>query len=263
MSDALSAFPSRPLRARPPFSITGVLWTILAILMVAAMLGYVVSWVAPDLATDWQVRDVAVPIQGSDLSDGSCDSKMFIHSCDATLTASTGDGQSITRRVRYVFGSFTLGNFTAQVVADPKRPQWLTTDLGLDHIWNRTVTMIVAVCLLIAAVLGGIYGIMQAVRARASWRRAELVPLPLNLLGRQRTSGGVVWTVRADNGTTAQWTMARRAKPFVLGPADRVLGLATRTGQSLMPLDDRLRWVELSSAERDVVLQAQRTRQAI
>ena len=254
MPDALTALPTRPLRARPPIKGPWDIRTLLGILLFGGFLAFSVGWVAPDVYTDWQVRDTAVPIRGGHLSDGSCSSKLFLHMCDVTLSAQAG-AERITRKVHYVFGSFTLGDFTARVVADPQRPDWLTTDLGLDYFWDRVVSLGLDLLLIAALLWGGIKTIRDAFRTRAAWHRAEMVPVPLKLAGTQKAPGGMAWTVQAEGGKTARWVVPRRAKPFVLGPApDRVLGLMTRGGGSLMPLDAGLRWVELSNEERAAAL---------
>ena len=174
---------------------------------------------------------------------------MFFHICDTTLTAPGG----ISREMHYVFASFHLGDFSASVVADPAHPEWLTTDLGLDNFWDRVVTFVVSAMFLCAAVGAFMWQQAKAARNRRWWRRARVSPVALRLVGQQKVSSGSAWTVRTENGATMRWVVPRRAKPFVLGPADRVLGLAAETG-AVMPLDARLRWVDLTRRERQAVL---------
>jgi hypothetical protein len=254
MSDVFSALPSRALHARPPKRPMGVFWALVGLAMFGAFLFGVAYYVAPVLVTDWQVRDVAVPLRGAHLTGGSCYSKLFVHDCSATLTLPGGTAPD--RDVHYVFGSFTFGGFTARVVGDPQRPAWLTTDLGLDYFWDRVLTFLVIAGSLALLVGTWLLGILGLLRTRRAWQRASLVPVPLQLMGMQKGRDGMVWTVRAENGRTAQWTFSRRAKPFVLGPGDRVLGLAMPGGGSIFPLDAGLRWVDLSAAEREAALRA-------
>ena len=254
MPDALTALPARPLHPRPPIQGGWSIQTILAILLFGGFLVFSVVWVAPVVFTDWQVRNTAVPIRGGLLSDGSCTSKLFLKTCDVTLTAPAGS-DTITRSVHYAFASFTDGDLTARVVADPQRPEWLTTDLGLDYFWNRLVSLLLDLGLILALLVGAITGMMRASRTRTAWHKSEMVPVPLKLVGMQKVRAGTVWTVKAENGKTARWTVPHRAKPFVLGPtADRVLGLMVKGGGSIIPLDAGLRWVALSDAERAAAL---------
>ena len=141
------------------------------------------------------------------------------------------------------------------MVADPQHPEWLTTDLGLDRFWNRVVSLVVECALLGTFIVFSARGFVRSLRSGRYWRKAALFPVPLQLVKVQPTSGRMAkWTLRAENGRTAWWTLPRRAKPFVLGPGDRVLGLATEGAGSIMPLDAGLRWVDLTAQERDAVL---------
>ena len=54
-------------------------------------------------------------------------------------------------------------------MADPARPDLVTTDLALDRLWNRTVTLLV-IALLIVACIGG--AIASLVRNRREARPA-------------------------------------------------------------------------------------------
>lgn len=256
MTSALSSLPSRPLHARPPLRLLSGIRSLAVLLMFAGLLVFSVFWVAPVLLTDWQVRWTAVPITGAHLSDGRCHTKMFIVDCDVTLSASTRQGVVLTRPVHYVFASFSSGDYSAQVVGDPRRPEWLTTDLALERFWNRVLSLLVECGFLAALVFWGIAAAVQALRNRMLWRKTPVVPVPLQLIKVQHRLLDSQWTVRAENGRTTQWVLPRWVKPFVLGPANRVLGLAVQGGAAVMPLDARLRWVDLTRAERRTALAA-------
>ena len=256
MANASAILPNRLLQPLPPIARGWSLRSLIGLLMFGGFLVFSVGWVAPEVVTDWMVRDTAVPIQGARVSDGSCTAKLFFQLCDVTLTAPVGTG-TVTRAVHYGFGSFHDGDFTARVVADPQRPEWLTTDLGLNYFWNRVVSLLLDIGLCLALLVGGIIQIQRGTRIRRSWHEAKMVPVPLQLVSQQKVRAGTIWTLKDDNGKTVRWTMPRRAKPFVLGPAaDRVLGLMMKGGGSIMPLDAGLRWVTLSKAERSAALAA-------
>ena len=42
-----------------------------------------------------------------------------------------------------------LGDYTVAVVADPSRPELATTDMALAKLWNRTLTFLVGVVVLL------------------------------------------------------------------------------------------------------------------
>lgn len=258
MPSPLSILPARVLNPRPPI---GAPWNPWGLLSVAAILGFIVysvGWVAPVVVTDGLIRSTAVPIIGGRLVTGSCSSKLFIHMCDLTLSAQ-GPAGLITRSIHYVFGSFTLGSFTVRTIGDPAHPEWLTTDLGLDYFWDRVVSLLIDLVLMAALLYGALAGIRRTAQLRTWWHKAAMVPAPMTLVGMKTVNRMTVWTVRTDDGLEANWTMPRRAKPFVLGPEDRILGLVQDGGGNhLLPLDSKLKWVALSGAERAAALAAGR-----
>jgi hypothetical protein len=63
------------------------------------------------------------------------------------------------------------------------------------------------------------------------WRTTPAVPVASLLVSVQRNRCSAVWTAQAEDARTAKWTSPRRAKPFALKPANRVLGLTGRGGR--------------------------------
>ena len=256
MPGVLSALPARPLHARPPWRLLSGFRSLLVMQLLVGLLLSSLSATVPALVTDWQVRDTAVPIAGAYLSDGRCHSDTLIVDCDVTLLASTRQGAVFTRPVHYIFASFSSGDYSAQVVGDPLRPDWLTTDLALEHFWNRALSLLVECSILAGLVVRGIARSVRFWRNRVLWRRTPVVPVPLQLVKVQHRLLSSRWTVRDREGRATQWALPRWVKPFVLGPADQVLGLAVQNGAGVMPLDARLRWVDLTRAERRAALAA-------
>lgn len=256
MPDALAAMPARRLRARPPLGTGFGSVSPRLVLVFGALVVFAFGWVGPDIATDGLVRGAAVPVRGGAITDGKCSINLYLDWCDATLSAPAGVG-TVSRRVHYVFVS-KLDKFYAEVVADPQHPQWLTTDLGLDYFWNRIASLTLLLAAVTALFLHEMKPVTRVSRLRRLWRDAAPVAVPLTLVSTKRVRGGVLWTVRAENGRTTEWNMPGRAAPFVLGPANRVLGLATEGAGRILPLDAKLRWVELSKDERAAVLAAGR-----
>ena len=120
----------------------------LGILMFLGALVAMGLYTAPDLVTDWQVRDAARPMPGSRVTKGSCSSNFIFNICDATLVVPTSAGP-VSHSVNYIFTGVHLGDYTVAVVADPSRPELATTDMALDKLWNRTLTFLVGVVVLL------------------------------------------------------------------------------------------------------------------
>ncbi len=136
-------------------------------MLVAGLFVAGLVWDGPVLVTDWMVRAKAVPIQGSQV-DGSCNEHLLLSTCRATLTAPGANGATVTRFVEYAFTSIDTSSRSAQVVADPQRPEWLTTDLGLDRFWNRVATFLVSAALLGAIAVNQGRSVLRGLRNRRS-----------------------------------------------------------------------------------------------
>ena len=97
------------------------------------------AYTGPTLLADWQVQNEARSLPGLRAEQAKChDVNIVLHFCNMTLKASTAAGE-VSRAVSYAFVGLPMGNFHIRVLADPARPELTTTDLGLDHLVNRTV----------------------------------------------------------------------------------------------------------------------------
>ncbi len=155
----MTASPDRAesLRLPPPGQgWKNTFWIVVGVVALVAILVACAVYTAPALVTDWQVRETARPVPDARVSDGKCSAKIVIHICDATLNLRTPTAV-VTRRVNYVFTGVHVGDYSIRVMADPARPELVTTDLGLDRLWNRTITLLVIMlavsgCILAVAV---------------------------------------------------------------------------------------------------------------
>ena len=157
-----SADPSQPPLRLPPAS-GGWRHTLWVLVGVAGLCGILVAcalYTAPAVLSDWQVREAARPVAAARVIDGRCSTKLVIHICDATLSLPTPKG-AVTRRVNYVFSGVHLGDFSIRVVADSARPDLVTTDLGLDRLVNRTITLAVVVLATFAGIVAALAALVR------------------------------------------------------------------------------------------------------
>ena len=122
---------------------------VLSILMFGAMLAGAVAYTAPALVSDWQVRDSARPIAGAQVTEGRCSAQLVFEICNATLLVPTASG-TVARRLTFAFTGVTVGSRGVRVLADPTRLALATTDMALERLWNRTVTLTCITLLLLA-----------------------------------------------------------------------------------------------------------------
>ena len=144
----------QPLTTLPPRSggLRQGIWATLGVLMFAGFLVAMMVYTLPPLLSDWQVRNAAQPAQGARIVKGSCTTKLVLAICDVTLTNRTAAG-TVTRQVNYAFTDVHFGDYSAEAVADPARPDLVTTDLALDKLWNRTLTFLFGTVLLLGFVV--------------------------------------------------------------------------------------------------------------
>lgn len=123
-------------------------WATLGLLMFAGILVAMVVYTGPPLVSDWRIHADAQPVKQGRLVEGSCSTKLVLAICNVTLTNRAGSA-TITRSVNYVFTDLHFGDYSIEVVADPAHPDLVSTDLGLDKLWNRTFTFLFATALML------------------------------------------------------------------------------------------------------------------
>ncbi len=248
-------FPERPLTVNPPVSATrsligllvGVAFTIGVIVLVA-------MWLGPSLRTDFTLRNTAQPAATGRIEEGRCRSKLFLVTCDVTLSARPDGMTRVENRAHYLFLDVHSGDYNSGVLYDAGNPELLATELGMTMLWNR---LFCAAGLLMFGFLGGWVGIKQWRNNAALRRRIQeqfdhkrLRPVPARLL----EAGGAKWVVADAAGQAHSWAVPAKARPFFLD-GDHVLAVTPAeppAGQvpMLFPLDEKLRWINLTPEER-------------
>jgi hypothetical protein len=162
------AAPAGPPLRLPPERMgwTAMFFVLFGVLALGGVLWASVWFTAPVVISDWQVRETARPAPQVRMSEGKCSTKLVIHICDVTLILRTPQG-SVTRRVNYVFSGLHAGDYGVGPMADPARPDLVTTDLGLDRLWNRTITLVVLMGALAACIYGALLSAIRNRRAAA------------------------------------------------------------------------------------------------
>lgn len=253
MLPASIALPDRSLACRPPGAgLASVAWRWLLVLALLVPGAALLIPPVGDLVRDFGLAGAAVPVPGA-RAEGRCSTHQAIFTdCDVTLTA-PGPHRRV---VHYMFVDFHAGDYRVDVLADPARPDVLTTDLALAKRWNRALTFALAAALFGLAVLA----LFRFTASEVRWQRAtlralsnqrlRLVLLPMADYG----LGG--WVVRTDAGVR-RWRMPRRARPIVMDPVRRlILAVTAGDGRFTLPLDRDLRWINLNDGERRAVLAA-------
>lgn len=254
----LQSFPQRSLRLKPGRGQgRAALTMILGIAVIIGVIALMAWQIVPPLWSDFQVRDSAIAAREARMVSGRCRTRIFLlHDCEVHLRYDA-KGTSVSREVHYLFASPGSGSFTVQARVDPRQPSLITTDLGIDYLWSRVAT---------AAGMAGIglligFGLIVAGRRTArdagavaalSGRNLQAVPAQFVTWGQEPS-----WTVRDEFGNQFTWPVRKSDKPFIIEPSQNlVLALREAAGGPVFPLDEKLRFVDLTASERQRILAA-------
>lgn len=250
-------FPDRPLRVQPPGTGAAAgFGTLLWALLICAGIGWLVLPPVRDLIDDYSLNGSLQPVEHSSV-DGRCSTWAgLIVRCDATLGAPAPGGGRYSRKVDYFFVELLhTGDWSVTVVADPARPALLSTDLALAKLTNRFWTLATLGPFFLFGALAALFGARSTLGSRRELKQKlsnrVLRPVPLRM---EHYAAGR-WALTSPAGDTRVWTVPRAARPIVIVPQQRlVLGVTPVDGGPAMPLDDGLRWVGFTRAERRQLL---------
>jgi hypothetical protein len=252
----LPQLPMRPLTVHAPgVGLRAQLWVAFWSLAVAAALGFFIVPLIGDLASDYSLVGKAQPVADARVH-GSCSTHGGVLTrCSATLVA-RGESAEIERKVDYFFVDFHPGSYEVAVIADPARPALLTTDLALDKLTNRLVTLALAGPLFASIIVLILLGARRTLRTQRATSRALSNQVLRPVLLRMESYALGDWHVSpAPNVLAREWRVPRRARPIVMDPDRKlVLGVTSGDGAISMPLDRELRWIGLDAAERSSLL---------
>lgn len=250
MHPVLAAFPNRPLAVRVPartwparvFAVFG------ALLFGACGIWFGISYL-PGVVTDFSLRGVAQPVPTARVSNGHCTTrKGILTDCDVTLSRSIKGRGEVSRNVSYFFVDFHTGNYTVAVMADPARPDLLTTDMGLDYYWDRAITLAVFLAIMFGLAVASLVALFAPNKARVLERALSGRPLTPTL-AIPVTIQKNLWTVRDEHNQRTAWPVPGKAIPFGV-PGPRILAVTAPGVGGMVPLDEDLSWLDLTDEER-------------
>jgi hypothetical protein len=140
-------------------------WSLLGTLMFGAILVALSIYTLPNLISDWRIRDTAQPVASGRVTEGSCSTKIVLSLCDATLSVQT-KSRTVLHQVNYIFMDMHSGDYSVTVLADPEHPELATTDMALEKLWNRTITLLVGGAILLAMTLAPIIALFRRLMRR-------------------------------------------------------------------------------------------------
>lgn len=248
--------PDRPLTVKPPISSLRALWILLLCLAGAAGISaWLALGIAPSLASDYAIRDTAQPSATGRVTEGRCRSKVFLVTCDVSLSVRPDGLTQVTRDAHYFFVDLHSGDYDTEVMFDGAHPEWVTTQLGLEKLWNRIICAGLLVLAALAALFGGLRYFTSHLAAGRRLRRQfsgrRLRTVQAQLLSAENGT----WVLEDGSGRKHSWSVSPKARPFFMPDGNSVLAVTPADPQAsetpmVFPLDEELRWLDLTPPER-------------
>lgn len=253
--DLAHLLPQRAIAVRPPPATDG--GTIGVIVLLLVILGGIVGWLGPGIASDLRMRNEMVAAPDLQSRAAQCRSWLAaLKFCTVTL-ASEKDGAAGERTLWYAF----LGGTGDQAMAplrsrsDPSR---VTTGLGLAKVYNRLITL-----LLFAGMIASCIGVAAAVlwrgrnarRAFAAMSGRGLRPVMVEIERNNRLPPRRrLWVYLYEDGgkrerALVEWSS--KLQPLFTTPDERwALALQGNDGGTPLLLDVDLGSLDLTDAEK-------------
>lgn len=254
-------FPNRPLKVtlpKPPSRIGAFL-----LFLGAFVLAGGVAWLAaPGLIRDYAIIGDAEPATQARFVSGRCKGKLVIHFCDITYDRRTAQG-FVREEAHIGFFDLHVGSWSVRLMQKRGDPGLVSSDIALDHYWNRVITAGLFVLLFGG---GGIVSLAQALRPsrdpNAPFRALSgrlLGPVVVDLHGAEDADKrNRLWHYARgrEPSLASGFTLAlpAGAYPFVLDPEGRTaLAVTDAAGGQVLLLDGALSVIDLKDAERQAL----------
>ena len=258
MSDYDGIFPDRPLRIKK----TGVwpaIFQYLGALLLLGIAGFIGLWQGPGIVNDWVIAQDPYTVEDAVITDGECStSRGFFVDCSGHVAFEI-KGKSIERDIELMFLDFGSGDYLVDVVRSASRPDRVTLSLGLDMLWNRTLTGLAFVLGIGALGIGLIAAGLRSDRnRRLALRPSRLQAVPVPVTAISKVLGGkVVQFQYGLNGKRPQLASSRfkKAEQPLWLEADGTYALAVLPEQAKIPvlLDSELQRLDLLDAEKAAI----------
>jgi len=257
--DLATALPDRPIAVRPPQTI-GPLSAVGLFVMLFGLLAGALWWLGPDLARDLRIGSDVAPARSLRIEEARCRSRLYVIAvCDvryapAAAAAETAHGTTLW----YLL----LGRANADginLLASRADPELVTTDLGLDRLWQRLLALLLIVALSVTCIGLSAQIVLQGTRTRRqlmglSGQRLRPVVVGLETsvpIAHKRRRWAYVYD---DAGTERRAFIELHTSIdplFVTPDRKRALAVSGPAGGVPLLLDAPLSALDLTQAERE------------
>ena len=134
-----AALPRRPIVVQPPAS--GQLGYLALLALLFAILAGILAWLGPDLTRDWNIRDATAAADSARIEETRCRTWLGVLSFCHIAVADPAAGTEAQRTLRYAFIG-RAGEQPIQLQRSRSDPSLLTSDLGLERVLSRLITLV-------------------------------------------------------------------------------------------------------------------------
>lgn len=245
----------RPFAQQPAF-----VFSVLVFLALAIGLAW---WQGPGLLRDWRISQNPVTVEDWDILGGECSSRRGLTDCEADVVYRFG-GQDYEKHISLAFFDLSSNDYMVELVIDADDPDLATLSLGLDMLWNRTITFAVFMLLFGGGLFAMVYTALQTAAAnKAAANPGRLSLVPVDITGVQDVRGRSLVTyvehITDRKKRTMRTAFAKGQAPLVgVDEKGAPVGVAVRLEHMKMPvlLDSDLLRVEMMEGERRAALEA-------
>lgn len=262
MSQITLPLPSRSLGlAKKPFTAPSGFWFTIIVLL--AMGIGLVWWQGPGLLRDWEINRDPVIVNDWNLLDGECSSRRGLTDCEATVDYSF-EGKDYNTHITLAFFDLSSGDYRVDLVVSRDDPTLATLSLGLDMLWNRTISMAVFALIFFGGTIGMIIAWIHAVNANktvAQPGRLTVVPVKITDVRKVRGKNVVTYVdnIRAPSKRTLRTRLEKGQEPLVgFDEKGEPVGVGVLHDQAKVAvlLDSRLERIDMMENERQAALAA-------
>lgn len=267
-----SAFPARAIKiAKPERSAIGlsVILTFLFIL-ISMSLFWLGNSTKADIVYDQEIAKDAEPFepfsprgnaahyQSDDAIQGKCNTRVILTHCKITIKDTHLNVRGNTRTYDIAFIDFSFGNYSVTPVRSASKPDMISVDLAINHITDRIILMWLTYLVGIIFIALGPFLIFSNVKLRNNIKRLSQQvsqPVIVEILSRHVAYGNKTITYRIPGSKKKFKSIFVKGEPLMLDN-QHALAITAEGLAFVWIIDEHLKRLDLSEAERQNILQA-------
>lgn len=269
-----ASFPRRPLKLGEA-SLRHKLFSVFTVgglfLIMAGMGGGIFFWMLgdeiPGIQRDFEIAKDAerfnplakAPsplLRKSQPVTGECSTRIILVECKTKLHYIAADNRPAQLAINFSLIDFRFGDYEAAPVRSASRPEMMTIDLAINTLWQRVLFVVLMTSLGVVLVLMAPFSLLGSLKIRRKMLELSGKALhPVSLRITKQAQGHIFYKFETPSGVKKYKALFVKEKPFMLGDSE-MLGVVAAGSDYAYPLDDVLRRLDFTDAERAAIFKA-------